>query len=64
MQKEKPINDINNRRDKMEFQEPKVEFVEVSVEDIVTNSPGGGGTSADVCQGDTDNSCADSASYL
>ena len=46
----------------MEFQEPKIEFVNLSMEDVIATS--GGGTSSNVCQGGTDNSCPDDASWL
>ena len=47
----------------MEFQEPRIEFVDLSLEDIITAS-GEGGSSADVCQGNSDNSCPDSSSFI
>jgi len=46
----------------MEFQEPKIEFVNLSMEDVIATS--GGGTSSNVCQGGTDNSCSDDAKWL
>ena len=44
----------------MMIQEPKVEFVELKAEDVVATS----GTSLDVCQGTTDNSCPNPEDWL
>ena len=46
----------------MVFQEPKVEFVEVSIEDIIATS--GGGAGVDVCTGGENNNCPTAASFL
>ena len=46
----------------MEIKEPKVEVIELEADDIVTKSDAG--TSLDVCQGTSDNSCPTEDDWL
>lgn len=46
----------------MVFQEPKVEVIEIDMEDIVVTS--GGGAGVDVCTGGSNNNCPTESTFL